>query len=57
VFAIRLDRLGTIAVSGAFAGACAAIIGAILVATAALLAALRGVSLDPPLDDIVTADA
>jgi membrane-associated phospholipid phosphatase len=56
VFAIRVDRLGTIAVSGAFAGACAAIVGAILIALAALLAALRGVSLDPPLDDIVPAE-
>jgi membrane-associated phospholipid phosphatase len=55
VFAIRVNRLGTVAVSGAFAGACAAIIGAILIALAALLAALRGVSLDPPLDEIVAA--
>lgn len=56
VFAIRVDRLGTIAVSSAFAGACAAIVGAILIATAALLAALRGVSLGPPLDEIVPAE-
>ncbi len=56
VLAIRVDRLGTIAVSGAFAGACAAITGAILLATAMMLAALRGVSLDPPLDEIAPAE-
>jgi hypothetical protein len=55
-FAIRADRLGTIAVSGAFAGACAAITGAILLATATLLTALRGVSLDPPLDEVAPAE-
>lgn len=52
VFAIRLDRLGTVAVSSAFAGACAAIVGAVMIATATLLGTLRGVSLDPPLDDV-----
>jgi len=54
--AIRADRLGTVEVTGAFAGACAAIVGAVLIATAALLGALRGVSLDPPLDELVPAD-
>ena len=56
VFAIRLDRLGTVAVSSAFAGACAAIVGAVLIATATLLATLRGVSLDPPLDEVARAE-
>ncbi len=46
--AIKIDRLGTVELSGAFYGACAAVTGAVLVAIAALLAALRGVSLDPP---------
>lgn len=54
--AIKLDRLGTVEVSGAFSGACAAIVGAVLIATAALLAALRGVSLDPPIDDFAPAE-
>lgn len=61
--AIKADRLGTVELSGAFYGACAAITGAVLVATATLLASLRGVSLDPPLpgerhsDDYVPVDA
>ncbi|MGZ4691067.1 MAG: phosphatase PAP2 family protein [Acidimicrobiia bacterium] len=55
--AIKADRLGTVEISGAFAGACAAIVGAVLIATAALLACLRGVSLDPPPDEIVPARA
>ncbi len=50
--AIKFDRLGTVEVTGAFSGGCAAIVGAALIATAALLAALRGISLDPPLDEI-----
>jgi len=55
-FAIKVDRLGTIELSGAFAGACAAITGAVLVAMASLLYCLRGVSLDPPDDEIVAAN-
>jgi hypothetical protein len=51
--AIRADRLGTIEITGAFFGACAAITGAVLIATAALLWCLRGVTLDPPFDEIV----
>jgi membrane-associated phospholipid phosphatase len=51
-FAIRVDRLGTVEVTGAFTGGCAAIVGAVLVATAALLGALRGVSLDPPFHEL-----
>ena len=51
--AIRADRLGTIELSGAFAGACAAITGAVLIAVAALLGCLRGVTLDPPFDEVV----
>lgn len=51
--AIRADRLGTIEITGAFVGACAAITGAVMIATAALLWCLRGVTLDPPLDEIV----
>jgi membrane-associated phospholipid phosphatase len=56
-FAIKLDRLGTVEVTGAFSGACAAIVGSVLIATAALLAALRGISLDPPLDESVAVEA
>jgi membrane-associated phospholipid phosphatase len=51
--AIRADRLGTVELSGAFAGACAAITGTVLIAVAALLWCLRGVTLDPPFDEIV----
>lgn len=51
--AIKVDRLGTIELSGAFAGACAAFTGAVLVALASLLWCLRGVSLDPPDDEIL----
>jgi membrane-associated phospholipid phosphatase len=51
--AIRADRLGTVAITGAFAGACAAITGTVLIAVAALLWSLRGVTLDPPFDEIV----
>jgi membrane-associated phospholipid phosphatase len=49
--AIKVDRLGTVELTGAFYGACAAITGAVLLAMAALLAALRGVSLDPPVPE------
>jgi len=51
--AIKLNDLGTVELSGAFAGACAAITGAFLVALASMLWCLRGVSLDPPDDEIV----
>jgi hypothetical protein len=47
VEAIRFDRLGTIEIRGAFFGAAAAIIGSVFLATGLLLAALRGLSLDP----------
>jgi membrane-associated phospholipid phosphatase len=53
--AIKVDRLGTVELSGAFAGACAAFTGAVLVALASLLWCLRGVSLDPPDDEIILA--
>ena len=46
--AIRRDSVDTIELGGAFAAAAAAISGTILVCTAALLAVLRGVELDPP---------
>jgi membrane-associated phospholipid phosphatase len=48
MLAIKLERLGTVALGGAFAGAAAAITGTVVLAMTALLAALRGVSLDPP---------
>ncbi len=51
--AIKVDRLGTIEISSAFAGACAAFTGTVLVALATMLWCLRGVSLDPPEDEIV----
>lgn len=54
-FAIKADRLGTVEITGAFTGACAAVAGSAFLATAAFLACLRGVSLDPPHDDIVPA--
>jgi membrane-associated phospholipid phosphatase len=47
VEAIRFDRLGTIEIGGAFIGAAAAITGTVFLATGLLLAALRGISLDP----------
>ena len=47
VEAIRFDRLGMIEVTGAFFGAAAAISGTVFLATGLLLAALRGISLDP----------
>jgi membrane-associated phospholipid phosphatase len=48
VVAIRRGRLETIELGGAFLGAATAIAGTVLVATAALLAALRGIPLDRP---------
>ncbi len=48
VLAIRLNRLDTIELGGAFAASATAIVGTILLTTAALLAVLRGVALDRP---------
>jgi membrane-associated phospholipid phosphatase len=49
VLAIRRNRLDTIELGGAFAASSTAIVGTMLVSTAALLAVLRGVALDRPL--------
>ncbi len=57
VAAIKADRLGTIGFTGAFLGACAAITGAVMIAAAALLWCLHGVTLDPPFDEIVELQA
>lgn len=46
--AIRQDRLDAVRLDGAYAAALVAIVGVGLVLMAALLAALRGVGLDPP---------
>ena len=46
--AVRLSRLGTYQISGAFFGASAAVAGATLLATGALVLALQGTSLDAP---------
>jgi membrane-associated phospholipid phosphatase len=48
VVAIHRDSVDTVDLGGAFAAAASAIAGMILVCTAALLALLRGVELDPP---------
>lgn len=48
VVAIRRNDVDTVDLGGAFVAAAAAITGAVLVATATLLAVLRGVALDPP---------
>jgi membrane-associated phospholipid phosphatase len=48
VVAIHRDSVNTVDLGGAFLAAASAIAGMILVCTAALLAVLRGVELDPP---------
>jgi membrane-associated phospholipid phosphatase len=48
VVAIHRDSVNTVDLGGAFLAAASAIAGMILVCTAALLAMLRGVELDPP---------
>lgn len=48
ILAIRFNRLHTIELGGAFAASATAIVGTVLLCTAALLAVLRGVALDRP---------